>query len=49
MIKHLRFDNTVCNILMVDGSVRAVSKNLREEVLRLLIQRDDGQPIPDID
>jgi len=49
MTKHLRFNDTVCNLLFADGSVRAVSKNLREEVLRLLIQKDDGQLIPDID
>jgi len=47
MVKHLRFENTVCNILLADGSVRAVPKTIRDEVLKLVIQRDDGQPIPD--
>jgi prepilin-type processing-associated H-X9-DG protein len=50
MVKHLRFeDNSVCNILMADGSVRAVPSKLPEEILRLLIQKDDGMPIPDVD
>src|SRR5262249_51894586 len=50
MIKHLRFqDNSVCNILLCDGSVRAVSNKLSEEILRLLIQKDDGMPIPDFE
>ncbi len=47
MLKHLRFEKNVCNILMCDGSVRSVSNKLKEAVLTLLIQRDDGQPIPD--
>jgi hypothetical protein len=34
---------------MCDGSVRAVPIKLSEEILRLLIQKDDGMPIPDID
>jgi prepilin-type processing-associated H-X9-DG protein len=50
MAKHLRFqDNSVCNILMCDGSVRAVSSKLSEDILRLLIQKDDGMPIPEFD
>jgi prepilin-type processing-associated H-X9-DG protein len=50
MLKHLRFeDNSVCNILMCDGSVRAVPSKLSENILRLLIQKDDGMPIPDAD
>jgi prepilin-type processing-associated H-X9-DG protein len=49
MVKHLRFDNTVCNLLFADGSVRAVPKTIKDEVLKLVIQRDDGQPIPDLD
>jgi prepilin-type processing-associated H-X9-DG protein len=47
MVKHLRFENSICNVLMADGSVRAVPKTIREEVLKLVIQRNDGQPIPD--
>ena len=50
MAKHLRFENKAfCNILMCDGSVRAVSSKLSEDILRLLIQKDDGMPIPDFD
>lgn len=47
MLKHLRFEKTVCQVLMCDGSVRALPNTLKDEVLKLLIQRDDGQPIPD--
>jgi hypothetical protein len=32
---------------MADGSVRAVPNTIREDVLKLVIQRNDGQPIPD--
>src|SRR5262245_12118141 len=47
---HLRFEgDKICNILMADGSVRAIPKTLGENVLKLLIQRDDGMPIPDTD
>jgi len=35
-----------CNALFGDGSVRAISKKVKPEILHLLIQRDDGQPIP---
>jgi hypothetical protein len=49
MLKHLRFEKGRCSILMCDGSVRTVSDKLKDAVLKLLIQRDDGQPIPDID
>jgi prepilin-type processing-associated H-X9-DG protein len=50
MLPHLRFEgDRICNILMADGSVRAVPKTLAENVLKLLIQRDDGMPIPDFD
>ena len=47
MLKHLRFEKNACNILMCDGSVRSVSNKLKEAMLKLMIQRDDGQPIPD--
>lgn len=47
--KHLRFEKNLCNILMCDGSVRAIPEVIKDEVLKLLIQRDDGQPIPDFD
>jgi Protein of unknown function (DUF1559) len=50
MLPHLRFEgDKVCQLLFVDGSVRAVPKTLAENVLKLLIQRDDGMPIPDLD
>ncbi|MBO0697227.1 MAG: DUF1559 domain-containing protein [Zavarzinella sp.] len=49
MTKHLRFENKACNFLMADGSVRAVPSTIRDGVLKLVIQRDDGQPIPDFD
>jgi prepilin-type processing-associated H-X9-DG protein len=49
MLKHLRFEKGRCNILMCDGSVRAVSEKLTDAILKLLIQRDDGQVIPDFD
>jgi hypothetical protein len=32
-----------------DGSVRTIRKNLKEEILHLLIQKSDGMPIPPID
>jgi hypothetical protein len=48
MLKHLRFEGgRVCQFAMCDGSVRAVPNTLKEAVLRLLIQKDDGMPIPD--
>jgi hypothetical protein len=49
MMKHLRFEGNICNILLADGSVRAVSTKLPENTLRLLIQKDDGMPIGEID
>jgi hypothetical protein len=48
MLKHLRFnEKNPCMALFADGSVRALSNTLKEDILKLLIQRDDGQPIPD--
>jgi hypothetical protein len=48
MLKHLRFDEkNPCMALFADASVRAISNTIKEDVLKLLIQRDDGQPIPD--
>jgi hypothetical protein len=50
MLKHLRFeDNKVSMILLADGSVRAIPNTLPEATLKLLIQRDDGMPIPDFE
>ena len=47
MLKHLRFEgDSVCNVLLGDGSVRALSRNIREEVVRLMIQKDEGVVIP---
>jgi prepilin-type processing-associated H-X9-DG protein len=37
------------NAAFVDGSVRALPKKLDQHIWHLLIQRDDGQPIPDFD
>jgi hypothetical protein len=47
--KHFRFEkDTVCNILMGDGSVRSMSKMVTDDLLKLVIQKDDGMPIPEI-
>src|SRR5262249_49261124 len=37
------------NVAFVDGSVRALKKTLDPKIWHLLIQRDDGQVIPDFD
>jgi hypothetical protein len=37
----------ICQFVMGDGSVRSLSVNLAPEILRLLVVRNDGQPIPD--
>src|SRR5262245_31664257 len=48
--KHFRFEgDKTCMALLADGSVRAFSKTIAEDILKLLIQRDDGMPIPDFD
>jgi len=50
MLKHLRFvDGKPCVLLLADGSVRAVSSKLKDEVLKLAIQRDDGMVLPELD
>lgn len=46
VMKYFRFETGVCNVAMADGSVRALAKSIDEKVLKLIIQRDDGQPIP---
>jgi hypothetical protein len=47
--KHFRFEkDTVCNILIADGSVRAISKTITDDILKLIIQKDDGMVIPEI-
>ena len=41
--------NNRCNVGFADGSVRALKKTLDEKIWHLLIQRDDGQVIPNYD
>jgi hypothetical protein len=48
VMKHFRFENGACMAALADGSVRALAKSIDEKVLKLLIQRDDGQVIPDL-
>ena len=36
----------LCQFVMGDGSVRSVDVNLPAAILRLLVVRNDGQPIP---
>jgi prepilin-type processing-associated H-X9-DG protein len=46
--KHFRFqDGKVCMVLFADGSVRAFPNTIADNILKLLIQRDDGMVIPD--
>ena len=45
--KYFRYANAVCTVLLGDGSVRAISEKVDEKILKLLIQRDDGTPIPE--
>ncbi|MFL5340427.1 MAG: DUF1559 domain-containing protein [Gemmataceae bacterium] len=40
--------NGTCNVGFADGSVRVIKKTMPENIWHLLIQRDDGQPIPNI-
>jgi hypothetical protein len=37
----------IFNVAMCDGSVRSVVRSIKPDVLHLLIQRNDGRPIPD--
>jgi len=37
----------ICQFVLGDGSVRPIATNLSPEILRLLVVRNDGQPIPD--
>lgn len=37
----------ICQFVMGDGSVRSLGVNLAPEILRLLVVRNDGQPVPD--
>jgi RNA polymerase sigma factor (sigma-70 family) len=45
-----KLDGPFTNVLMgamMDGSVHALKRNLGEKTMRLLIERDDGTPLPD--
>jgi prepilin-type processing-associated H-X9-DG protein len=35
------------NVLFADGSVRSLDPSISPQTLRLLLTRDDGQPVPD--
>ena len=35
-----------CNVAFADGSVRSLRKDLKNEIWHLLINRDDGLPLP---
>lgn len=37
------------SVLLCDGSVRFISENIDERIMRLLITKGDGHPIPDFD
>jgi hypothetical protein len=37
----------ICQFVMADGSVRPLSVDLAPAILRLLVVRNDGQPVPD--
>jgi prepilin-type N-terminal cleavage/methylation domain-containing protein len=37
----------VCQFVMGDGSIRTIPVTIQPEILRLLVVRNDGQPIPD--
>ncbi|MBX9583773.1 MAG: DUF1559 domain-containing protein [Gemmataceae bacterium] len=43
------FTNGVCNVAYADGSVRGFKKTVKPQTLNLVIQRDDGMVIPDLD
>lgn len=45
----LLFINGRTNVGLSDGSVRSISGNMKPETLKLLIQRNDGNPIPPLD
>jgi prepilin-type processing-associated H-X9-DG protein len=36
-------------VLMADGSVRMVTKDIDDEVVRRMMLRDDGLPVPSLD
>ena len=37
----------ICQFVLGDGSVRSIGVNIAPEILRLLVVRNDGKPIPD--
>jgi prepilin-type N-terminal cleavage/methylation domain-containing protein len=37
----------ICQFVMADGSQRSITVDLAPEILRLLVVRNDGQPVPD--
>jgi prepilin-type processing-associated H-X9-DG protein len=43
------FTNGLCNVAFADGSVRTISEKVDEKIWRLLIQKNDGNPIPNFD
>ncbi|MCE9532757.1 MAG: DUF1559 domain-containing protein [Planctomycetes bacterium] len=47
--KLIRFTDGKTSALFADGSVRTVKKGLGDKTWRLLIQRDDGEVLPDLD
>jgi hypothetical protein len=47
--KLLHFTNDTTAVAMCDGSVRRHKRGLGDQTWRLLIQKDDGQVIPDLD
>lgn len=46
--KFFRFENGRCNIAMGDGSVRAISDKIDDKILKLIIQKDDGEVVPEL-
>ncbi len=47
--KLLRFTNDKTGVAFCDGSVRLLKRGLGDKTWRLLIQKADGEPIPDLD
>jgi hypothetical protein len=47
--KLLRFANGKTTVAFSDGSVRSLKRGLGDKTWRLLIQKNDGEPIPDLD
>lgn len=47
--KLLRFVNGVTPTVFADGSVRMIKKGKEEKVWRWIVQRNDGNPLPDLE